>query len=345
MIKLYKKENNKEVEIESLDKATNPFIISLDETDEVLNTSITNKNNNENIDIIGIKYFDDSNISKTEEIVNRIILPFIRSNKTNKLNFIATGDNVTLYKVIESILELKIKDLGCNQEQTNCILSRITLIYLLSKVDTSILKSGSIVFTDVNNKETETEFTEDYKNILKETERDSIFDHYGSINNVIYIHKGTENNNYSDYLNNKAFQSVLSYILEQATDNKYKSANEILNILGAKEYTEDLIKYEFNYIKQKNDAEIAIETALDLTKLYKTEEALKKEKEETIEKLIANIKEYTSDTTYNQILMASGLFGSFEDASLLNAPSDRQIRSYYEQIMSNSDEDEKKNTK
>lgn len=345
MIKLYKKENNKEVEIESIDKVTNPFIISLDENEEVLNTSIIDKNNNEKIDVIGIKYFDDSNTSKTEEIVNKIILPFIRSNNTNKLNFIATGDNVTLYKVIESILDSKIKELGCNQEQTNCILSKITLISLLSKVDTSNLKTSSIVFTDVNNKETETEFTEDYKNILKETERDSIFDHYGSINNVIYIHNGTGNNNYSDYLNNKAFQSVLSYILEKSSNNKFKSSNEILSILGEKEYSEDSLKYNFNYIKQKNDAEIALETALDMTKLYKNEEALKKEKEAIIERLISNIKEYSSDITYNQILMASGLFGGFKDPSLLNTPRDRQIRSYYDQIMSNSDESTKNNTK
>lgn len=341
MIKLYKKENNKEVEIESLDKATNPFIISLDETDEVLNTSIINKNNNENIDIIGIKYFDDSNISKTEEIVNRIILPFIRSNKANKLNFIATGDNVTLYKVIESILELKIKDLGCNQEQTNCILSRITLISLLSKVDTSMLKSSSIVFTDVNNKETETEFTEDYKNILKETERDSIFDHYGSINNVIYIHNGTGNNNYSEYLNNKVFQSVLSYVLEQATNNKYKSANEILNIL---ENNPNEVNYNISYVKPKQEIDIALETTNEVIRLYKNEEKERIRLQDQLNKLIASIKEYSSDTTYNQILMASGILG-FEDPNFLNAMSDKQARAFYDEIMSNSDENEKKNTK
>lgn len=343
MIKLYKKENNKEVEIESLDKATNPFIISLDETDEVLNTSIINKNNNENIDIIGIKYFDDSNVSKSEEIANKIILPLIRSNKLNKLNFIATGDNVTLYKVIESVLDSKIKELGCDQAQTDCILSRITLISLLSKVDTSNLKTSSIVFTDVNNKETETEFTEDYKNVLRGTEKDSLFDHYGSANNIIYIHNGTGNNNYSEYLDNKAFQSILTYILSQAANNKFRSANEMLSILSKEKNIEDL--YKFDYIKQKNDAEIAIETALDMTKLYKNEEALKKEKEAVIERLISNIKEYSSDITYNQILMASGLFGGFKDPSLLNTPSDRQIRSYYDQIMSNSDESTKNNTK
>lgn len=342
MIELYKKENGKKVKITELNQ-TKPFFISLDEEDNLLNISITEKENNDSIDIIGIDYFDDSNKTKAEEIIEKIVLPYMYSGKSNELNFISTGKNAISYLILESILKSNLEKMGYSNNQINEIISKISYVSLLSNVDTSEIKASSIIFTDVNNKDTETEFTNDYKEFLKAKEEDKIVDHYGSTNSIIYIFKGTGKNEIEDYLKEPGFKAAISYILESTAKNQDKDYDSIIEVLRNTQ-TEDFTKYNFSYTKPKSDIDIAVEATNDIVKMYKDEEKLRKERENQINKLIACIKEYSSDTTYNQILMASGIY-EFEDPNYLNADSDRTIRKYYEEIMFSSNEDEKKNTK
>ena len=126
---------------------------------------------------------------------------------------------------------------------------------------------------------------------------------------------------------------VISYLLEKSAKQEDKNYEDILEVLRNTP-TEDLIKYSFSYPKQKSDIDIAVEAANDIVKLYKDEENKRKKIEKQMDRLIACVKEYSSDITYNQILMASGILG-FEDPTFLNEESDKVVRSNYEKVKKN----------
>lgn len=330
MIELYKKVDGEKVKVNNLLEIEKPFFICLDEDSDIVNFSITSEDK-EKIDIIGIdyQYEEDKIASRKDEILNSVILPFIENNKTNRLNIITSGNNTNVYNYIESKLE----------DSTD--LSKISLISLSSKTDTSGLKANTVTFVDVNDKTTETEFTNDYKNALKEADKNKLSGHYGRNNNIICVYNGTGNNDIKEYLNDIGFKSIISYILEKTSKNEDINSDEILNIL---ENNSNEVNYNISYVKPKQEIDIALETTNEVIRLYKNEEKERIRLQEQLNKLIASIKEYSSDTTYNQILMASGILG-FEDPNFLNAMSDKQARTFYDEIMREVDEDEKKNTK
>ena len=217
MIKLYKEENNEKVEVENLNDMNNPFIIALDDTDNIINTNITNKTNNIKVDIIGIEYKDEN------EIVDQVILPYIL--KDNRLNIMTLGRTTDVYELIENKLEERLKELDYSEEDIEKIISRISLISVLSNSNTSNLKANTISFVDVNNEVIKTEEIEEYKRVLNETKQDSLFGTFGTDNNILFIHNGTGNNSYKEYLKNTSFLSILSYYLDTPNKNlnaKYK---------------------------------------------------------------------------------------------------------------------------
>lgn len=350
MIKLYKKVDGNKVEVKSLKEVSTPFFICLDEDDNIVNLSIKSMEDNKNIDIIGIdyQYEEGKKASRNEAIVDNLILPFINNgekvSQTKELNFITYGEGTRIYKIIEFILEERLKKSIYNSEELDNLLSKMFLISLSSKEDTSDLKAQTVSFVDVNDKNIETEFTYDYKNALQEQNTNRLFGHYGKDNNILCIHNGTGTGDLKEYLKDNGFISVLSYVLDKKNLKEDTKSDDILKVLN--ECEEDIIgsNYKVSYIKPKSDIDVAVDAANDIARLYHNEEKVRKQKEDLIDRLIANIKEYSSETTYNQILMASGMF-EWKDPIILEAMSDKQVREYYDQIMSEVDEDMKNNTK
>ena len=350
MIRLYKKVDGTKVELNGtgdLLEDNKQFLICLDETDDIVNLAINTFNENK-VDVIGIDYqYEEGKIaSRKEAIVDNLILQFLNGceSRANNFNFITSGKGTKIYKEIESILEDRLKQREYPEDRINDILSKMTLISVSSKEDTSDLKAQTISFVDVNDKNIETEFTDDYKNALSEQNTNRLFGHFGRENNLICVHNGSGTGDFKEYLKDKGFTSVLSYVLDKTRKDENKQSEDILKVLN--ECEEDIIgsKYKFDYVRPKTDIDIAVDAAKDITKLYKDEERIRKQREDLIDRLIANIREYSSETTYNQILMASGMF-EWKDSDVLNAESDKQIRAYYDEIMNGNTENTIKNTK
>lgn len=330
MIKLYKKEDGKKVEIKDLNEVSKPFFICLDEDDNIVNTEIKSKDNKNSINIIGIDYeYDEDKIASKKQAIIDFLLSI-----DGKINLISSSTGTKCYKEIESILEQKLSDTDLED--------KITLVSILSSEDTSDLKAHTISFIDVNDKNIETEFTTDYKNALQEANRNKLSGHYGRENNVICVHNGKGSNDFKDYLEDITFKTIISYVLEKTINNEKVDSEEVIYLLDNS--SEDLVKYNFKYIKPKNEVEVALDAATDMARRYLDADKENKRLKEQLDKLISCIKEYSSDTTYNQILMASGILG-FEDPNFLAKDNDKKIRAYYDEIMSEVDEEMKNNTK
>ena len=343
MIKLYKKENNKKVDINSLEELDNPFIICLDDTDSVINTTITNDNTK--VDLIGIDYNAEKTKSKTQEIVDRVIIPYILEkdgilDRTNKLNFISVGNGTATYQMFEKDLIERLEKMNYSQEKINKIVSKLTLISVLSMVDTSSLYSHTISFVDVNNNTIKNNITEEYKKALISARKSDFFGTYGKQNNILYIHIGTGNNDYNEYLEDTSFTSIVSYVLEKTINNEEKSVDEMLKILSeSKRKNINDIPFKFTAINKSMEEHDAIL----MERLYRSEINIRKRREEELERIIDSIKTYSSDITYQQILMATGL--EEYDEEIMKMESDKKVRAFYDEIMEEVDEELKNNTK
>jgi len=330
MIKIYTKENDKEVEIEDLSKINNKYAIVLDDTNSVINTSITDKKNNK-VDLVNVEFNNEEDI---QAFVSDILIPHILDNQN--LIFIAVGDSVKTYEKIEEKIDKELRDLDLLDEDIEYLMPNISIISVLSKVDTSNLKANSISFIDVNNNSIKTEPTEEYKKALEDSKKNILSGTYGNDNGVLVIHNGTGKNSFKEYTSNKEFLLTLNYCL----DNKRIKIEELINII--KNSNEKDIPYITEY-KEEEKISKDMPNAPHTQAKYKDSIEIIKEKDKMIEQLIYNIERYSSPTTYKQILMASGIIKY--DEKTLNATSDKRIREFYNQIMSNSDESKKNNTK
>ncbi|MBR4617740.1 MAG: hypothetical protein IKO49_00270 [Bacilli bacterium] len=318
------------------------------------------------IDFLGFRFIKDNNYNNSsEEIVDRFILPFlIRNNnisdikkQATKMNFMTYCNGTTTYELIEKRLEEKLKGMSFQEEDINDVISNMSLISIGSMTDTSNLKSQNINFIDVNDTEISTEETLEYKKILTENNRKSI---YGTLNNsILYIYEGNGIHDLKEYFKDEnivkpAICSITSLYITQSLQNE-KTKNiiksnkeEIFNIL--KTYSDETKKpsdllnkldinlnYENSPKYTKEEAKLKYEFDISCRALEEAKNQLEREKrnsrlkEEQINSIIDSIKQYSSDTAFYQILVSSGMWQEPPNRNIFEEKSDKEIRDEYNQ--------------
>lgn len=350
MIRLYKKSNNGIEEIKDIRELETPFMLSLSEIPFMKDEEKTSTNYDKYIDkvlslemksskidnieeipftFIEEDFLDDINIEESTQIVENVLLPFLTNNtnsveelieKAKKINFITYGFQTQKYIEIEKKL---IEELSktISKEDVIRIIKEMSLISIGSNVDTSGLYANTVSIIDVNDKKVENEHTSDYKRVLEETMNISLYGSFGKDNNILYIFDGNGNHNVEDYFGDNtisrlAITSLINYIVKKSLQNESKTTEEILK---------QLKKYS-NVLSKSTDDEPTVVTD-----------------EFKINKILSAIAKYSSDVTYKQILVASGLIE--DDENILSQESDRKIRAFYDDVMHEVRESNKESQK
>lgn len=321
------------------------------------------KTNGFPVDFLGLKFKKDEEYSQNYiEIVDKLILPLLFKGSTvdemvrlaRRINFMTYCDGALTYKNIEVYLISKLKEKGLSNEDILRIIQQISLTAIGTMVDTSSLKATSIAFVDVNDDEISSERTEYYKSILNRFHVDSIYNNLRGSNNVIYICNGTGKHSMLEYFKDDtvlkvAVSSVLTMFLESSIVNERGieasiSSESIINRLRKFSDTgkspqellselDDSLAYGSNLRYSDGEAKLKMELNASYKAMQKSNQALEnavrgsKRKDEKINAIIRELRKYSSDVTFYQVLVSSGFYQSPAGVDVFGEASDREIRS------------------
>jgi len=330
------------------------------------------------IDFLGVRFKKDKLYeNSSSEIVESFLYPFLIGNgesfecilkQARKVNFMTYCDGTLTYEDIEKQLEDKLTRLNFHPDTIENILSQISLTAIGTLVDTSHFKATSTTFVDVNDLEISNGRTIGYQKILQTKQQKSIYGTIGRENNILYIYEGSGNHELKEYFKDDkivkpAISSVISFHLENSIKNEKSdtlipiSSSGILQQLHT--YADEnktshlLLEKLDNKLQYDNSSKYTIEEAnmkreLDLSyrELKKTKsqleriETTKKTKEKQLDSIIDKMKEYSSDVTFHQILVAAGIWQAPVDRDIFHEPNDKQIRNAFYSLINSEKKDE-----
>ena len=319
------------------------------------------------VDFLGVRFKrDDKYKNNYEEIFDTFVSPYLfregkesideLKKRARNMNFMTYCDGTITYKGIEKCIEEKLLSMGYSEIDINDILSQISLTAVATMVSTKDVKATTTTFIDVNDEEIETELTNGYKRILEESKMDSFYGTYGK--NTLYIFNGSGKHKLKEYLSNEsivkvALSSVVSKTLENSVRNNREetlspiSTGLMLETLDRytdpnKSVEEGLKKLDsslsYNHTPRYSVGELALRKELDdaYRKLglanIQNERLVKdnKEKDTKLNSVVDNLKRYSSDTTFYQVLVSSGMWQPPIGRDVTSELSDRQVREVYE---------------
>lgn len=327
---------------------------------------------------LGLKFEkDDSYKESYEEIVDSLIYPFLIGDGTRKvedikrlarkINFMTYCDGTLTYANIEKRLEEKLRNDGYLENDIKDILSQISLVAIATMVDISDLKATTACFVDVNDYEIYNRKTSRYKKLLQEKQTKSMYGVLQNSTNILYIFDGSGNHLLKAYfLDNNlvkpAISSVLTSFLQNSVDNEHtndllgissNSVLEQLRIYGDEtkdpaSMLRDLdnsLSYDGAVKYTQEEAILRRELDISYKELQRTRMELEVSKEGSVKKdenlrsVVDAIREYSSETTFYQILVSANMWQAPSGRDVFQEKSDKYIRESYNQLQA----DEEKN--
>lgn len=318
------------------------------------------------VDFLGIRFQADEQYKYNyREIVDKLIYPYLMSSKNIKkqarnINIMTYCDGTITYEGIEEYLTERLEKDGYSSEDINDILSQICVVALETMANTDSLKATTVKLVDVNDNEISTEETDKYIQSLESSKRNSLFGYLTRKNNLLYIYNGNGRHSLKEFFSNKNFAKpvlcgVISKILELSIQNsqsdglvsitpymifemikKYsnesKSIPELLDELDKEISYGGCAKYSESEMAMRRELDSVCKELLRTQQELKYSELYRQEREEKISKTIANIKKYSSETTFYQILVSSKLWQTPSGIDVFGEPSDKEIREQYNKI-------------
>lgn len=327
------------------------------------------------VDFIGLKFQKDENFQNNyEEITDTFIYPYLMKNKKDineikkaarRINFMTYCNGTLTYAEIENRLKEKLEKDGYTEQDTNDILSQVSLTAIGTEVNTKDLSATTVAFIDVNDTELEDiEMNNNVQNYKKHLENNNFKSHFGyndKENNLLYVYEGTGEHYMKDYMSDEniakpAISAVVSKFLQNSIDNENKpelielSNKQPLDMLltygnsekNTKERLDELDKsLDYNGASKYTEGELKLRKELDL--FCKKSEQLKIQNERNKKELATSkvlldnvqksVEQYSSETGFYQILCSAGMWQEPTDRNVFEEASDKQIRQIYSQML------------
>lgn len=317
------------------------------------------------VDFLGVRYrIDESRIDKATEIVEKLIYPIINNGnkdiesvikRARRINIMTYCDGTLTYEAIERILKEKLLGDGHSDDDVRRIINEIKLVAIGTMVDTRELDATSVTFVDVNDNEIVDERTGYFRKLLGDNNANRVFGTLNKDNNCLFLYNGSGNHSLKEYfkstsLASPALFSVVTRMLEATVAGEKISSEDLITALDT--YSREDTPYEelvsrldsslsYGGALKYTKGEAALQRKLDATYnkmailVHKNEllEDRVKTGDQKMSNVIGKIREYSSDTTFHQILGSAKLYQfARRDDNILAAPSDREIRGLYEEL-------------
>lgn len=328
------------------------------------------------VDFLGLSFEKDDNYKNSYEEISELLYSFLLSggSKTideikknaRKINFMTYCNGTLTYVNIEKLIKEKLRNDGFSEDDIREILSQISLLALGTMTDTSNLYATSVTFVDTNDLEISTERTTEYKRLLQEKNKKSMYGRLGDSHNVLYIFDGSGKHSLKEYFKNDnnvkaAICSVLAKFLQNSIKNS-KQINPVsissidvlkqLSIYGdttanplslIKKLDDELSydgasKYTIEEAKIRHELDLSYHSIQRMKVQLESLERDRKKKEESLNLIIDGIKQYSSDTTFYQILVSSKMWQAPVGRNVFEEESDKLVRQAYNEILSSVDE-------
>lgn len=316
------------------------------------------------VDFLGLSYKGEES-KKVEEILDNLIIPYLfigddksvefLEKRARNINFMTFCDGAITYVELEKLIVEKLVKMGYSKENVKSIISQISLTAIGTSVDTSKLDATTVKIVDVNDDEIETEESIFAKQRMDTERVKSVYGLEEKSNNVSYYYDGSGEHVLKEYLKDGVFVkpvlcSAVSYFLLRSIEKFRISSdaiikqfelygNDSIDPRNLIDYLDTSLSYKGAPRYSVNESKLRKELDESYKELYKTRRELNseakhgKEYEKKVRDLVETIKEYSSDTTFNQIMSKLGLWNIKGDYSDL--PSDKEIRALYEANVSN----------
>lgn len=321
---------------------------------------------------LGVKFIKDDLYQKNyEEMVDTFIYPFLIGDGTRsveeiqraakKINFMTYCDGTLTYANIEQRLEEKLQLDGYSESDIKDILAQISLVALGTMVNTSKLKATTATFIDVNDSEIYTTSSERYKRILQAHQQRGVCGTFRNSNNVLYIFEGNGNHSLKEYFSDNnmakpAISGILSAFLQNSIDNentnnlgilssnqmydlitKYGDEKEdpvtLLRNLDASLNYDGAPRYSKEEAKLRHELDVSYAEIGKMRMQLESAERGRDQKAATLKQVVDGIREYSSETTFYQILVPTKLWQAPSDRDVFQEESDKSIRQAYEESL------------
>lgn len=318
------------------------------------------------IDFLGFRFVrDDMYGNNYEEIVDKFLFPYLigagnRSfdeikRQVRKMNFMTYCNGTITYEKIEARLEQKLKSMGYTVDEIDSILSQVSLTAIGTDVDIGEIKATTVAFIDVNDDEILTSATSSYVGILKEKGCKSFYGRRGR--NILYIYDGSGIHSLKEYFADNrvvkpAICGVVAYLLENSIAENLVQISRQTVVKQLQKYADEtkvpsvLLEILDNGLSYNNSRRYTVgemEIMNKLEEAYKRIRAITRRMEQKVadnsrlakdkDLLVKGIGEYSSETTFYQIMTFAGLWNMSSDSDILEEPSDKTIRQEYEALV------------
>ncbi len=244
---------------------------------------------------------------------------------------------------------------GYSEDDIKRILNEIKLVSIGTMVDTRDLDATSVTFVDVNDREIESRRTGYFRRLLAENKENRVFGTLNKDNNCLFLYNGSGNHSLKEYFKSNALAtpalfSVMTKMLEASIAGEKVSSEDLITVLDT--YSREDTPYEelvsrldsslsYGGAARYTKGEAALQRKLDASYnkmailVHKNEllEDRVKTGDQKISNVISKIREYSSDTTFQQILGSAKMYQfARDDKDVFTEPSDREIRGLYEEI-------------
>lgn len=312
------------------------------------------------VDFLGVKFKKDKDTKKEKELLDMLIIPYLFNSedksvdylekRARNINIMTYCDGTLDYIRLEKLLVERLEQLGYSREYVERIVSQISLTAIGTIVDTSELIATTMKFVDVNDDEISNDRTYEIKKELNEKRKKSTCVKETKSNDITYYYDGSGEHELREYLTDGVLVkpvlcSVVSYFLNKSIQNEKKSSEDLMQLYekfgnenldprklmdyldrslrynGAPKYTESEAK-----LRKELDESYSSLFAVSRDLVYKAKS--NDENERKVSGLVESIKEFSSETTFYQIMGKLGLWNVTGDYSEL--PSDKEIRELYE---------------
>ena len=328
------------------------------------------------VDFLGYTYEkDETDKTNAQELVEKVLYPFLLLcgneyhtilRQANKINIMTFDNGIDKYIEAEKLLIEKLQENYSIVEYQN-ILSNVNVIALGTNQYMFGLYATSISFLDIYTKEKENEEILEFIKILETKSKEHLmYAKADKDNSYFYYYLGEGIHTAKNYLSKDSIAkpaiSALTVLFLENSLYNLKSKEIIpvekedilktLYIYGTGtspiEHSLHLLDHNITYdctprytnleAMQRKELDDTCEYIRNITRIINNREQETIELSSKINKIIANIHEYSSETTYYQILTASNLW--FSKDNLMKEDSDKKIREKYEK-----DEKKKKTEK
>lgn len=329
---------------------------------------------------LGLKFQKDESYNKNyEEIVDSLLYPYLVGDKkktveemkrlARRINFMTYCDGTFTYANIEKRLREKLQNDGYLESDIDEILSQISLVAIGTMVDTHNLKATTASFIDVNDSEIYTENTNEYRRMLYEKQLRSLYGSLGNSNNVLYVFEGSGNHSLKEYfLDNNlvkpAISGVLTSFLQNSIENERtdslkkissvdaleplsmygdetKSPLSLLRALDESLSYDGATKYSLEEARIRSELDASYAEIQETRRQLEMAESARKRKEDALNLVVKGIRQYSSDTTFYQVLVSAKMWQAPSGRDVFEEQSDKEIRQAYNQFLVNEEQDTK----